>query len=99
MRFFHSIIVGFTIGIQIVNIPLGRRYFIARATPHFTQLEERGIWRNILNTVVENEHRKQGREDTQDLLAIDSQNVKKVQFTNEETGIDGSKNVSGKKEL
>ena len=40
--------------------------------------------------------------DTPSLLAIDSQSgrrcgVKKVQFTNEETGIDGGKNINGRK--
>jgi len=64
---------------------------------HFTQFKLRGIWENILDTVVINERKKQGREDTPSLLAIDSQSVKKVQFTNEETGIDGGKNVNGRK--
>ncbi len=31
------------------------------------------------------------------MLAIDSQSVKKAQFTNEETGIDAGKNVNGRK--
>ena len=31
------------------------------------------------------------------MLAIDSQSIKKIQFTNEETGIDGGKNVNGRK--
>jgi transposase len=57
----------------------------------------RGIWENILDTVVINERKIQGRQDTPSLLAIDSQSVKKVQFTNEETGIDGGKNVNGRK--
>lgn len=64
---------------------------------HFTQFKERGIWENILNTMVENERKRQGRQDTPSLLAIDSQSVKKVQFTHEETGIDGGKNVNGRK--
>lgn len=64
---------------------------------HFTQFKERGIWENILNTVVENERKRQGKLDTPSLLAIDSQSVKKVQFTNKETGIDGGKNVNGRK--
>ena len=44
-----------------------------------------------------NERKRQGRQDTPSLLAIDSQSVKKVQFTNEETGIDGGKNINGRK--
>ena len=64
---------------------------------HFTQFKQRGIWENILDNVVVNERKRQGRDDTPSLLAIDSQSVKKVQFTNEETGIDGGKNVNGRK--
>ena len=64
---------------------------------HFSQFKERGIWENILNNVVENERTRQGKQDTPSLLAIDSQSVKKVQFTHEETGIDGGKNVNGRK--
>ena len=64
---------------------------------HFTQFKERGIWENILNTVVENERKRQGKLDTPSLVAIDSQSVKKIQFTHEETGIDGGKNVNGRK--
>ena len=64
---------------------------------HFTQFKQRGIWENILDAVVVNERKRQGRQDTPSLLAIDSQSVKKVQFTNEETGIDGGKNVNGRK--
>lgn len=64
---------------------------------HFTQFKQRGIWENILDVVVENERKRQGKQDTPSLLAIDSQSVKKVQFTDEETGIDGGKNVNGRK--
>ena len=64
---------------------------------HFSQFKERGIWENILNNVVENERKRQGKQDIPSLLAIDSQSVKKIQFTNEETGIDGGKNVNGRK--
>lgn len=64
---------------------------------YFTQFKHRGIWENILDAIVVNERKRQGRQDTPSLLAIDSQSVKKVQFTNEETGIDGGKNVNGRK--
>jgi putative transposase len=64
---------------------------------HFTQFKQRGIWENILDSVVSNERKRQGRNDTPSLLAIDSQSVKKVQFSHEETGIDGGKNVNGRK--
>ena len=64
---------------------------------HFSQFKQRGIWENILDFVVVNERKRQGKQDTPSLLAIDSQSTKKVQFTNEETGIDGGKNVNGRK--
>ena len=64
---------------------------------HFSQFKQRGIWENILDFVVVNERKRQGKQDTPSLLAIDSQSIKKVQFTNEETGIDGGKNVNGRK--
>jgi len=71
--------------------------FYYRAAFRFTRFKQRGIWENILDAVVVNERKRQGRQDTPSLLAIDSQSVKKVQFTNEETGIDGGKNVNGRK--
>jgi transposase len=64
---------------------------------HFTQFKQRGIWENILDSVVVNERKRQDRDDTPSLLAIDSQSVKKVQFSCQETGIDGGKNVNGRK--
>ena len=35
--------------------------------------------------------------DTPSLLALDSQSIKKVQFTNKEMGIDCGKNINGRK--
>jgi putative transposase len=52
---------------------------------------------HILNTVVENERKRQGKQGSPSLLAIDSQSVKKIQFTYEETGINGGKNINGRK--
>ena len=43
------------------------------------------------------ERKRQGREATPSLLAIDSQSVKKMLFISEDTGIDGGKNVNGRK--
>ncbi|PWK21418.1 transposase [Arcicella aurantiaca] len=43
------------------------------------------------------ERKRNGKESTPSLLAIDSQSVKIVQFINQETGIDGDKNVNGRK--
>ena len=44
-----------------------------------------------------NERKRQQREDTPSLLAIDSQPVKIMQFIDEETGIDANKKINGRK--
>ena len=75
--------------------PPWQTVFYYRAALRFTRFKQRGIWENILDSVVLNERKRQARNDTPSLLAIDSQSVKKVQFTQEETGIDGGKNVNG----
>ena len=64
---------------------------------HFTQLKARGIWEELLDFLVVTVREKDGRNASPSLLAIDSQSVKKVQFINEETGIDGGKNINGRK--
>ncbi len=64
---------------------------------HFTQLKLRGVWENILDSLVVLERKRQGKEGSPSLLAIDSKSVKKMQFIKEETGIDGGKNVNGRK--
>jgi transposase len=64
---------------------------------HFTQLKARGIWEEILDSLVIMERKKSKKESTPSVLAIDSQSVKIVQFTKYETGVDGGKNVNGRK--
>lgn len=64
---------------------------------HFTQFKLRGIWEDILDCLVALERKRQEKDVTPSLLAIDSQSVKKMQFIKEETGIDGGKNVNGRK--
>jgi putative transposase len=64
---------------------------------HFTELKARGIWDEILDSLVIMERKRNRKESTPSLLYIDSQYVKIVQFINQETGIDGGKNVNGRK--
>ena len=64
---------------------------------HFSQFKFKGIWEQILDELVIEERKKQGREESPSLLAIDSQSVKTVQFISEETGIDGGKKINGRK--
>lgn len=64
---------------------------------HFTQFKLRGIWEEILDYLVVLERKRQEKQASPSLLAIDSQSVKIMQFVKEETGIDGGKNVNGRK--
>lgn len=64
---------------------------------HFSQFKFKGIWEQILDGIVIEERKDQGREASPSLLAIDSQSVKTVQFISEETGIDGGKKINGRK--
>jgi len=43
------------------------------------------------------ERKRQEREETLSLLAVDSQSIKKVAFVSEQTGIEGGKWVNGRK--
>ena len=64
---------------------------------HFRQFKLRGIWTQLLECVAIKERKENNRNETPSLLAIDSQTVKKVQFINLETGIDGGKKINGRK--
>ncbi|GAB4055485.1 IS5 family transposase [Spirosoma litoris] len=64
---------------------------------HFRQFKLRGIWEELLDKLVVTERVRQHRQTTPSLLAIDSQSVKIMQFIEEETGIDGAKNINGRK--
>jgi putative transposase len=64
---------------------------------HFRQFKRRGIWEELLDSLIIQERKRQARLDTPSLLAIDSQTVKIVQFIEEETGIDGNKHINGRK--
>ncbi len=64
---------------------------------HFRQMKLKGIWEQILQSLVVSERKNQGKEESPSLLAIDSQTVKTVQFISNETGIDGNKKINGRK--
>ncbi len=64
---------------------------------HFRQFKRRGIWEELLDNLVVKERKRQQREDTPSLLAIDSQSVKIMQFIAQETGIDAHKLINGRK--
>jgi len=64
---------------------------------HFRQFKLRGIWEQLLDSLVVKERVRQQRQETPSLLAIDSQTVKIMQFIGQETGIDGNKCINGRK--
>lgn len=64
---------------------------------HFRQFKLRGVWEQILDSLVVAERRRQYRQDTPSLVSIDSQSVKIMQFVEEETGLDAYKKVNGRK--
>ena len=64
---------------------------------HFRQLKLKGIWEQLLDSLVVAERKRQDREATPSLLAIDSQSVKIMQFIEDETGIDANKRINGRK--
>jgi putative transposase len=64
---------------------------------HFRQFKLRGVWEDILNCLVEYKRKKDGKNESPSVLAIDSQSVKSIQFTSQEIGIDGNKKIKGRK--
>ena len=64
---------------------------------HFRQFKLRGVWEQILDSLVVSERKRHQRADTPSLLAIDSQSVKIMQFIKEETGLDANKKINGRK--
>jgi transposase len=64
---------------------------------HFRQFKLRGIWSQLLEFTAVRVRESLGKQANPSLLAIDSQVVKKMQFINLDTGIDGGKRVNGRK--
>jgi transposase len=64
---------------------------------HFRQFKLRGIWQQLLDSLVVRERVREKRAETPSLLAIDSQSVKIMLSVEEQTGIDGSKCINGRK--
>ena len=64
---------------------------------HFRQFKLRGIWEELLDRLATHERKRQERESTPSLMAIDSQSVKIMQFIDLETGIDTNKKLNGRK--
>lgn len=64
---------------------------------YFQQWQKQGIWGEILASLVQKERERQGKLAQASAVAVDSQSVKKGSLISVETGIDGNKNVNGRK--
>ena len=64
---------------------------------HYRQWKKGGVIEELLDFLAVRERKKAGRQALPSVLAIDSQSVKVVQFTNQDKGIDGNKKVNGRK--
>ncbi len=64
---------------------------------YFRQWQRTGLWEQILDALVVKERKRQTREESPSLLAVDSQSVKTVNFISLDTGIDGAKKLNGRK--
>ena len=64
---------------------------------YFRKFQRTGIWDKILRKLVELERLRQNREGTPSHVAVDSQSVKIGSLISIETGLDGGKNVNGRK--
>ena len=64
---------------------------------YYRKWQRTGVWEELLDALTVLERKRQKREPTPSLLAVDSQSVKKVAFIRLETGIDGGKWVNSRK--
>ena len=64
---------------------------------YFRKWQQDGFWEQCLDNLNAHTRRKEGRFETPSLLALDSQSVKKTSFIHIETGVDGGKNINGRK--
>jgi transposase len=64
---------------------------------YFSKWQKTGLWEQILDALVVEERKRQQRQETPSLLAVDSQSVKTINFVSLDTGIDGAKKLNGRK--
>jgi putative transposase len=64
---------------------------------YFRKWQKDGIFAKVLAILVEKERIRQGREPKASTIAVDSQSVKKGSFVSLDSGIDGGKNINGRK--
>jgi putative transposase len=61
---------------------------------HFRWLNQRGVWQQALDALIQQSRRRQGRHVHPSCAIIDSQSVK-TQYASDERGIDGGKKSKG----
>lgn len=64
---------------------------------YFRKWQKDGTWSILLAYLVQKERLRQGRQATASLVAVDSQTVKIGNLISLDTGIDGNKNINGRK--
>jgi transposase len=64
---------------------------------YFRKWQQAGVWEQILDALVVKERKRQERQETPSLLAVDSQTIKTINFVSLDTGIDGAKRINGRK--
>ncbi|GAB3806546.1 hypothetical protein GCM10028819_42110 [Spirosoma humi] len=64
---------------------------------YFHQFKRQGVWVQLLDSLMVSERKRQQREETPSLVAIDSQSVRTMQFIDQETGLDVNRKVNGRK--
>ena len=64
---------------------------------YFRKWKANGTLERLNSELNKIERKRQGRQQTPSLLCIDSQTVKSIQFVSQQTGIDGNKQINGRK--
>lgn len=64
---------------------------------YFQKWQKQGVWGELLALLVQKERERQGKSAEASAVAVDSQSVRKGSLIHIQTGIDGNKNVNGRK--
>jgi hypothetical protein len=64
---------------------------------YYRKWQQTGVWSSVLALLVEKERVRQGKQAKASAVAVDSQSVKKGSLISLDTGIDGAKNINGRK--
>ena len=97
---FYGLITPGSNGVNFLKWPAlafpGKRFTIIFDSSNCGECGRAASTELRLDSLVINERKRQQREDTPSLLAVDRQLVKIMQFIDEETGIDANKKINGR---